>query len=434
MSQEEAQLRLEDKIKFRRKQRLLKLRNKTTKPFYLNILQNPFQLILLISIIIYCLILLFSLFYDFEKENGINKEFNLTTSNKQQLHQLQHFFTQPIISSIISVLLIQILFLFGIFVISKIFNPFKYLINLNSEKLKKSTKRLCEYYTAQRGGVEVKISEKEILPGDLIKLKSGQRVPVDCRILHVLKEPFLVNQSCILQQQQNLGENNIIIELISKKSPNHLNVLEARNIAFAGFKCLNGEAFCIVLRTREETLLSKLDSKTSNKTTIKNIPPPPYYLTSTTLIKEDNDKIKNKKEELNKNKNKLKLLIGWPIVCIAALCSLIASLVFGYSLFLLLPSNDFQNNETSWYHNSIQLLIPFVCTFIALLISTLPYAVPLTLLIRQWYCQRYLACNKAKSNPTEFRFIKKQPNKNCFLNGGGILGNECILIVSLIFK
>nr|CAD2178855.1 unnamed protein product [Meloidogyne enterolobii] len=243
MSQEEAQLRLEDKIKFRRKQRLLKLRNKTTKPFNLNILQNPFQLILLISIIIYFLILLFSLFYDFEKENGINKEFNITTSNKQQLHQLQHFFTQPIISSIISVLLIQILFLFGIFVLSKIFNPFKYLINLNSEKLKKSSKRLCEYYIAQRGGVEVKISEKEILPGDLIKLKSGQRVPVDCRILHVLKEPFLVNQSCILQQHQNLGENNIIIELISKTSPNHLNVLEARNIAFAGFKCLNGEAF-----------------------------------------------------------------------------------------------------------------------------------------------------------------------------------------------
>ncbi|CAK5083816.1 unnamed protein product [Meloidogyne enterolobii] len=167
---------------------------------------------------------------------------------------MQHFFTQPIISSIISVLLIQILFLFGIFVLSKIFNPFKYLINLNSEKLKKSSKRLCEYYIAQRGGVEVKISEKEILPGDLIKLKSGQRVPVDCRILQVLKEPFLVNQSCILQQQQNIEQNNMIIELISKTSPNHLNVLEARNIAFAGFKCLNGEAFCIVLRTREETV------------------------------------------------------------------------------------------------------------------------------------------------------------------------------------
>ena len=42
---------------------------------------------------------------------------------------------------------------------------------------------MCEYYIAQRGGVEVKISEKEILPGDLIKLESGQRVPVDCRIL-----------------------------------------------------------------------------------------------------------------------------------------------------------------------------------------------------------------------------------------------------------
>uniref|UniRef100_A0A915LTN3 Uncharacterized protein n=1 Tax=Meloidogyne javanica TaxID=6303 RepID=A0A915LTN3_MELJA len=86
--------------------------------------------------------------------------------------------------------------------------------------------------------------------------QSGQRVPVDCRILHVLKEPFLVNQSCILQQQQNIEQNNLIIELISKTSPNHLNVLEARNIAFAGFKCLNGEAFCIVLRTREETIHS----------------------------------------------------------------------------------------------------------------------------------------------------------------------------------
>nr|CAD2178856.1 unnamed protein product [Meloidogyne enterolobii] len=140
-------------------------------------------------------------------------------------------------------------------------------------------------------------------------------------------------------------------------------------------------------------------------------------------------KLKIKKRNLIKIKNKLKLLFGWPTVCIAALCSLIASLAFGYSLFLLLPSNDFQNNETSWYHNSIQLLIPFVCTFIALLISTLPYALPLTLLIRQWYSQRYLACNKEKNNPTEFRFIKKQPNKNCFLNGGGIMGNDCILII-----
>lgn len=53
----------------------------------------------------------------------------------------------------------------------------------------------------------------------------------------------------------------MIIELISKTSPNHLNVLEARNIAFAGFKCLNGEAFCIVLRTREETVIIILIEK-----------------------------------------------------------------------------------------------------------------------------------------------------------------------------
>uniref|UniRef100_A0A1I8B9Z1 RNA-binding protein n=1 Tax=Meloidogyne hapla TaxID=6305 RepID=A0A1I8B9Z1_MELHA len=63
----------------------------------------------------------------------------------------------------------------------------------------------------------------------------------------VLEEPFIVDQSSIFQQ-------NTIIELISKTSPNHLNVLEARNIVFAGFKCLNGEAFVIVLRTREETV------------------------------------------------------------------------------------------------------------------------------------------------------------------------------------
>ncbi|KAL7072718.1 hypothetical protein ACQ4LE_008305, partial [Meloidogyne hapla] len=421
MSQEEAQLRLEDKRKFSRKQRLLNL-SKTTKtvPFYLNIIHNPFQLILLFSTIIYFVILLFSLFYDFEEENEIINGFNLTISNKQQ--QIKHFFTKPIISSIISVLLIQILFLFGIFILSKIFNPFKYLINKNSETLKNtnsSNKKYYEYYIAQRGGVEVKISEKEILPGDLIKLKAGQRVPVDCRILQVLEEPFIVDQSSIFQQ-------NTIIELISKTSPNHLNVLEARNIVFAGFKCLNGEAFVIVLRTREETLHSKLNSNNTTKT--KNIPPPPYYLTST--LNKENKIINNEKEEeFNKNKKQLKLLFGWPIVCLAILCSLIASLAFGYSLFLLLPSSDNQNNKSNWYQNTIQLFIPFVCTFIALLISILPYGLPLTLLIRQWYCSRYLACGKGENGP-EFKLIKKQQNNEYFLNGRvEMLGNTSILVI-----
>ncbi|KAF7630958.1 hypothetical protein Mgra_00008788 [Meloidogyne graminicola] len=67
-----------------------------------------------------------------------------------------------------------------------------------------------------------------------------------------MEETFLVDQSCLFKlDQQKL---DAIVELKSTTAPNYLDPITARNIAFASSKCINGKAFVLVLRTREETV------------------------------------------------------------------------------------------------------------------------------------------------------------------------------------
>ena len=95
-----------------------------------------------------------------------------------------------------------------------------------------------------RSGVQAEISAKELVPGDLILLETGDKVPADCRIINALE------LRC--QEAALTGESNPV-----EKSATYFTgaraLAERANMAFMGTIVVNGKARAIVTATGMHT-------------------------------------------------------------------------------------------------------------------------------------------------------------------------------------
>jgi magnesium-transporting ATPase (P-type) len=98
-----------------------------------------------------------------------------------------------------------------------------------------------------RDGVTLLIPAEDIVVGDLIVLKSGDKIPADCRIIHA--ESMKVDQSMVT------GEAEPVDVSVRCKDANPL---EAKNLVFNGSLVVDGSALGIVIRTGDETLIGSM--------------------------------------------------------------------------------------------------------------------------------------------------------------------------------
>jgi P-type E1-E2 ATPase len=77
-----------------------------------------------------------------------------------------------------------------------------------------------------------------IVPGDIIRLKSGDKIPADCRIIY--------NQSLKVDQAMITGESEPVDSTVIAASHE---ALEAKNIIFNGSLCVDGGCFAVAIRT-----------------------------------------------------------------------------------------------------------------------------------------------------------------------------------------
>jgi sodium/potassium-transporting ATPase subunit alpha len=98
-----------------------------------------------------------------------------------------------------------------------------------------------------RDGQITTLSTTLIVPGDMIRLKTGDKVPADCRVIasHGMK----VDQAMIT------GESEPIDISVQNKSTNPL---EAKNMVFNGSLVVEGACTCIAVRTGDATLMGKM--------------------------------------------------------------------------------------------------------------------------------------------------------------------------------
>lgn len=118
-----------------------------------------------------------------------------------------------------------------------------------AEKLKAM---VSTHTTVVRGGKDVEIPLKMLVPGDTIKLGSGDMVPADVRIL-TAKDLFL-NQSALTGESMPVEKN-------ADLSPSPIeNPFEANNIGFLGSNVESGTATALVIYTGEKTNFGSLAS------------------------------------------------------------------------------------------------------------------------------------------------------------------------------
>uniref|UniRef100_A0A915EEG3 P-type Cu(+) transporter n=1 Tax=Ditylenchus dipsaci TaxID=166011 RepID=A0A915EEG3_9BILA len=112
-----------------------------------------------------------------------------------------------------------------------------------------------------RNGNESTISAEELVVGDIIKINSGTKVPADARILH--------GTQLKLETSSITGESEPV-EFQSEPVDESVNIFEARNVAFNGSFCVDGEGIGIVIKTASDTIIGQIANMTTDQPSKKS--------------------------------------------------------------------------------------------------------------------------------------------------------------------
>lgn len=103
-----------------------------------------------------------------------------------------------------------------------------------------------------RDGEKLEVPATDIVVGDLVEIKGGDRIPADLRIIYA--------QGCKVDNSSLTGES----EAQSRSSEyTHENPLETKNIAFYSTFCLEGTAKGFVINTGDRTIIGRIASLAS---------------------------------------------------------------------------------------------------------------------------------------------------------------------------
>ena len=102
-----------------------------------------------------------------------------------------------------------------------------------------------------RNGATVNILAEEVVPGDIIRLQAGDRVPADCRVLESVA--FAIDESTLTGEAEPRQKNCAPLHAVHDESP----ISDKTNIAFMGTLVTTGNACVIALSTGSNTEFGK---------------------------------------------------------------------------------------------------------------------------------------------------------------------------------
>jgi len=116
-----------------------------------------------------------------------------------------------------------------------------------AEKAIKSLKQMIlPVYIVIRNGKEIEIPSREIVPGDIIVLRNGEKIPADCLVLE--EKELRVNEAILT------GESHEIKKIVAKNEKDY----KKENLIFMGTYIINGKCIAKVLHTGMNTEFGKI--------------------------------------------------------------------------------------------------------------------------------------------------------------------------------
>ncbi|KAH9408569.1 Sodium/potassium-transporting ATPase subunit alpha-1, partial [Tyrophagus putrescentiae] len=125
---------------------------------------------------------------------------------------------------------------------------FSYYQESKSSAIMESFKNLVpQYATVVRDSQKHTIPAEEVVVGDIVEVKGGDRIPADIRVIKA--------QSCKVDNSSLTGESEP-----QSRTPEftHENPLETRNIGFFSTNCVEGAATGVVINTGDRTIMGRI--------------------------------------------------------------------------------------------------------------------------------------------------------------------------------
>ncbi len=107
--------------------------------------------------------------------------------------------------------------------------------------------------TVLRKGIELIVNDSELVPGDIIILKEGDKIPADSRLIQA--DEFTVDESTLTGESDNIHKKSEPIE------GNDLVIQDQINMVFRGTYILSGSGKAIVVATGVDTFIGKISVK-----------------------------------------------------------------------------------------------------------------------------------------------------------------------------
>lgn len=131
----------------------------------------------------------------------------------------------------------------------------------NAERSANSLQKLMKIKArVKRDGKETEVPSEDLVPGDIVLLESGMKVPADMRLLEVsgleIDESFLTGESIAAKKQTAILQENI-------------GVAERTNMAFAGATVMTGRGLGVVVCTGIDTQVGKISQDVTESASAK---------------------------------------------------------------------------------------------------------------------------------------------------------------------
>ena len=126
----------------------------------------------------------------------------------------------------------------------------------NAAKNAESLKYLIKVKTiVRRNNKEIELDAEELVPGDIIILASGAKIPADARIIS--SNNLTVNEASLTGESIASVKHNKVI----KKD---VSIMEMSNMLFAGTSVITGRVEAVVVKTATNTQIGKIAEEVDN--------------------------------------------------------------------------------------------------------------------------------------------------------------------------
>ncbi|XP_020086089.1 calcium-transporting ATPase 1, endoplasmic reticulum-type-like [Ananas comosus] len=127
----------------------------------------------------------------------------------------------------------------------------------NAEKALEALKEIqSEHARVKRDGEWIHdLPAKELVPGDIVELRVGDKVPADMRVLYLISSTLRVEQGSLT------GENASVNKTSHKVESEDTDIQGKECMVFAGTTVVNGSCVCLVTQTGMNTEIGKIHSQ-----------------------------------------------------------------------------------------------------------------------------------------------------------------------------